>query len=113
MDQTTDLLNAKIQQRYRLPFELIMTPNRALKHITFEKLTTIPSGTKLYDVYAREKDQDSPKKLIGSITTTSRLTRSYWGDFKLFFRHIRRDSDLKKMGLKCPYMPAIEQFTKK
>ncbi len=97
----------------KFPFEIVMAPNKALRHITFEKLTKIPSGTKLYDVYAREKDQDSPKKLIGSIRSTSRLTRSNWGDLKLFFRHIRRDVDLKKMGLECPYLPAEEQYEKK
>lgn len=94
----------------KFPFEVVMTPNKLLKHIILEKLTSIPTGTKLYDVYAKHKDQDSPMKHIGSIVSTSKLTDSNWGDKRLFFQHERRDADLKKLNMKCPYMPARDQF---
>ncbi len=95
----------------KTPFEVIMRPNKNMIHVTLENLHTVPSGTKLYDVYAKESTHESPEKWIGSVTSTSRMTTSWWGDRKLFFQHIRRDDDLKKVfKLKCPYMPAQQQY---
>lgn len=95
----------------KVPFEVIFRPNKKLLPISLAKLGTVPSGTKLYDIYAKENDQDSPEQLIGSVTSTSELTTSMWGDRRLFFQHIRRDDELKKyFGTKCPYKPAMDQY---
>ncbi len=91
------------------PFEIRLRPNPALKHILYENLPSVPAGTKLYDVYARKDNLDSPLEKIGSITSTSKMTNSKWADEKMWFQHIRRDGDLKKKGLRCPYMPARNQ----
>lgn len=99
------------------PFEMILRPPSKFDFKKFEDLSDIPAGSKLYDVYAKEKEE-SPEKLIGSIQTTSEMTYSKWGDLKLFFQHIRREDDLKRLATKekdskiskrggaskCPYM---------
>lgn len=54
-----------------------------------DHLSSIPSGSTLYQVYGL----DAPKELggkeyhIGDLITTSLMTKSTWGDDHLFFRH--------------------------
>lgn len=54
-----------------------------------DQLSTIPSGSTLYQVYG----MDAPAELggkehyIGDLITTSAMTSSNWGDAHLFYRH--------------------------
>lgn len=88
----------------KFPFEMFLRPNPELSTITPETLSDIKSGTKLYDVYAKEKEGSAQKK-IGSITTTSKMTNSRYGDLKLFFQHQRREDDLARLekSRSCPF----------
>ena len=83
---------------------MFLRPNPELGNITPETLTDIKSGTKLYDVYAKEKE-DSAQKKIGTITTPSKMTNSRYGDLKLLFQHQRREDDLARLekSRSCPY----------
>jgi hypothetical protein len=51
-----------------------------------DDLARIPSGSKLWDVMAIERD-GAERVLIGSIVTTSRFVASQYGDEKIFFKH--------------------------
>ena len=75
------------------PFQLRLDPNPALTGTTFEKVPSIPAGTKLYDVYA-QANPDAPFNRIGAITTTSAFVVSTYGDEILFFQHQRFEEDL-------------------
>jgi len=61
-----------------------------------DQLMTVPSGTELYKVYAK----DGPTELggtethIANLVLTSSLTTSVWGDKHLFFRHQKMDDDV-------------------
>jgi len=85
----------------KFPYEMYLEGTSAMDGRLYEELEDIKAGTKMYNVYAKELNDDSPKKLIGSLTTTSHMTKSWYADRKLFFQHIRRDDDVKKL-LKCP-----------
>ncbi len=61
-----------------------MRPDKDLPHITLEILPSVREQS-FYVVYAKEDTQDSPEKLIRSVTSTSRMTTSWWGDKKLSF----------------------------
>ena len=56
----------------------------------------VPTGTKLFDVLALDepKEDGGVEKQIGEIWTTSKLTKSIWGDTRLFFKHFRFEEDL-------------------
>jgi hypothetical protein len=72
-----------------------MTPNPALtnefSHDFTEDfkdlLATIPSGTKLYSVYAIDEAVGGKQILIGNIVLQSTFTTSKFGDDYLFFKH--------------------------
>jgi len=91
----------------KFPFEMSLLPNPELDSVTLETLEGIKSGTKLYDVYAKENENSASKK-IGSITSTSKMTSSKYGDLKLFFQHQRREEDLERME-KCPFSGVKEE----
>ncbi len=85
----------KEAEKMKFPFELVLKPNPVLVK-QFEGidpaspandyLSKIPSGTKLYDIYARETPTSSVV-LIGRLTTTSEMISSRFGDTELFFQH--------------------------
>lgn len=86
------------------PYEIILFPNQQLKKRFANMLPTdedlehsllsIPEGTKIYDVHARATPS-SPTEPIGSMTITSKLMYSRFGDESLFFRHQKMEDDLK------------------
>jgi len=88
----------------KFPFEMFLRPNPKLGTETLETMVNLKSGTKLYDVYAKENEGSAQKK-VGSITTTSKMTNSKYGDLKLFFQHQRREEDLARLAKSgsCPY----------
>lgn len=79
----------------KFPFKLVFEPTADVNtkfsedytgtYFT-EQLKTIPSGTKLYNVYAVETP-DSAEVLIGQLVLTTQLTPSKFGDQYLFFKH--------------------------
>jgi hypothetical protein len=90
------------------PFELIFVPNAALKKVfpsqpysnddflAFAELD-IPQDTILFQVYAVASPLSlGPEVHLGSIKTTSKFTRSTFGDTRLFFRHEYMEHDFVK-----------------
>ena len=80
---------------------------------TFEQyLVTIPSGSKLFSIYAMDQPVELGGKdqLIGSFVTNSSLVTSYWGDEHMYFRHQRMDDDLKIRPEWEPYTPDAKVF---
>jgi len=81
-----------------VPSSVPSFPDEYIQPFT-EQLMTLPSGTELYKVYAK----DGPTELggtethIANLVLTSSLTTSMWGDKHLFFRHqnMADDVDLK------------------
>ena len=86
------------------PYSIRYQPNPALSYddpeytmTVFERMSAIPTGTVLYEVWAR----DAPSTLggfetkIAEIVTKSELTPSMWGDTKMYFRHTRHDDDFR------------------
>jgi len=94
----------------RVPFEVIFRPTRKMTKYTFETMKNVPKGTKLFDVIAIGGDETGREKWIGSITSTSDMTLSKYGDTKLWFQHVRREADLKNLNLACPYAPATMRY---
>ena len=75
---------------------------------TFEEyLATIPSGSKLFSIYAMDVPEElgGTEALIGSFVTDSQLVTSYWGDEHMYFRHQRMDDDLAILPDWKPYTP--------
>lgn len=67
--------------------------NDLLKH--FEDIAT---GTQLYDVFAYDSPKaraSNTKTKLGTLKTTSRCTRSLFGDKKLHFQHQRVEEDFE------------------
>ena len=54
-----------------------------------QDLASIPSGTKIFDIYAMDQPEElgGTEKLIGQMVSSSELTTSNWGDEHLYFRH--------------------------
>lgn len=57
-----------------------------------DQLTSIPSGTHLFDVYAQEQSHSSAAYL-GKLSTRSQCVRSLFGDRRLLFQHQRMEED--------------------
>jgi hypothetical protein len=53
-----------------------------------DELASIPPGTVIYQVYAREKDSTTEVH-IGDVRTTSRFVASSFGDRELHFEHVK------------------------
>lgn len=51
------------------------------------KLSELPIGTKLFDLYAKNPDSTNDLLLIGEITLDSPFIASKYGDEKIFFQH--------------------------
>lgn len=85
------------------PYELIFKPNPVLREQFVdaapseegleELVSSIPEGTKLYDVFARAEPQDVDLIRLGTLETTSEFLYSEFGDNELFFRHQRITDD--------------------
>jgi len=78
-----------------------MFPN-AYKGIPwYEQVKTIPEGTVLFEVWARnfpidqQKYPNSREEHIANIRLTSRMITSAFGDKRLFFKHEKMDLDFK------------------
>jgi len=76
-------------------------------------LSKIPVGTVLFDVYATESPTKTCKKLIGTITTTSTITPSLFGDEQLFFQHPDFHYDLDMHPEWTNYTPVWHTFGSK
>jgi hypothetical protein len=79
------------------PEQLILVPNQDLSfaqeaHEFREDLLSIPVGTKLYDIYAKE---GSGQRFLGYLETTSIVRASEFSDKKLFFKHNRVEDKAK------------------
>jgi len=57
-------------------------------------LTSIPKGTRLFNVVAKETPT-APWRTIGKAVTRSKSTTSHFGDTQLSFRHQRMEEDLR------------------
>ena len=81
--------------------------------VPFEQyLQTIPSGSKLFSIYAMDQPEElgGTEALIGSFVTDSTLVTSYWGDEHMYFRHQRMDEDLAIHPEWEPYTPNPKVF---
>eukprot|EP00811_Abedinium_folium_P003823 NODE_13516_length_1161_cov_3.708897.p1 GENE.NODE_13516_length_1161_cov_3.708897~~NODE_13516_length_1161_cov_3.708897.p1 ORF type:complete len:193 (-),score=36.52 NODE_13516_length_1161_cov_3.708897:4-582(-) len=80
------------------PFELIFKPlvtsmcNCHDYVSCMKNLATIEAGTPLFEVFALAAP-GAPRQSIGSITLTSKLTTSSFGDNQLFFQHQHMEDD--------------------
>jgi hypothetical protein len=82
------------------PFQLLLVPTDDMKSRfpdtysapLIDQLRTIPSGSTLYDIYAKA-DYDAPPTLIGSMVTTSEIESSSFADGKLFLKHQIMEED--------------------
>ena len=99
------------------PFEIMMEPTKELQDqfqdASFSEplpdmLARIPTGTKLYQVYAKE-GPDAALVLIGSFTTTSEFIGSEYGDKSLFFQHQRFEDDLKLKPEWASHFPDLQK----
>jgi len=65
-------------------------------HPFTEDLTSIPSGSTLYEVWALDKPSQlgGVEKHIGDLVLVSNITTSLWGDTSMFFRHQDMVEDL-------------------
>lgn len=83
------------------PFQLRLVPNDDLRNkyegydqfCSKNLLTSVPSGTKLWDVFAIGAPNDTDWTRIAELTTTSDIIYSKAGDKCLFFRHQRIEDD--------------------
>lgn len=83
------------------PWQLVFVPGTAVRGRfppTFDtyftkQLATLPVGTEVYEVWAKETPGAHPVE-IGSLQLTSRFTESNYGDTKLFFKHTTFDEDI-------------------
>lgn len=74
----------------------------------------VKSGTKLFDVFAQAQPDGQPggeEHQIGEIIMTSRLTKSLWGDTRLFFKHFRFEEDLAARPQWTPHVEDFERDT--
>lgn len=78
----------------RAPYQIIFKPAGIVKiaEDTSDdfrtELARVAPGTKLYEVYGREKDSQDLVR-IGALYTTSEIIASDYGDKQLFFQHSR------------------------
>ena len=106
------------------PFQLILEPAASLQTAfpdTYQKplidqLRSIPSGSLLYKVYAKDV-YDSIPELIGELVLTSPIESSVYADTRLFLKHQLMDEDLALRpdwtkvldvsvgGMECPSNP--------
>jgi len=89
------------------PYEILFEPTGDASFMDKAKtdaqllaeLETIPTRTRLFDVYAHaspDAKSKGDKVRIGSVRTSSECTRSLFGDQELYFRHVRMEEDIKK-----------------
>lgn len=84
---------ASVKEPYQIQYRAhgdLATKYANREHVDFRAvLRSIPPGTVIYDVFARESAADTTYAKIGEIKTTSWLVASGRGDAQLFFRHFR------------------------
>jgi hypothetical protein len=70
----------------------------------------IEQGAKLFDVYGRAsaRADDVTDIFLGTITTTSRMTRSTFGDTQLFFAHELMENDFRR---RPDWLPVLDVET--
>jgi len=85
------------------PFQLLFVPNADLQHGYSDNfvlslpdlLAQIPSGTRLYDVYALDTPNENEKaSILGSMVLDSQFVQSSYADTTLFFRHQQFEEDI-------------------
>jgi hypothetical protein len=95
----------QVESKPHYPSQLFLVPNSEIKfsedpHDFRKDLTTIPSGTQLFSIYAVDSQKNDDKligkpeyrqkaQIIGNLITTSEFVSSFYGDSQLFFRHQR------------------------
>jgi hypothetical protein len=102
------------------PFELQFEPTSAAKATQTDKkktnadmltaLSSIPQGTKLFDIYSFASPADKlagKKLLLGSLTTSSQCTTTLFGDDHLYFRHQRMEQDFALKPEWIKQMPSL------
>jgi hypothetical protein len=86
------------------PYSIRYQPNPALSYhdpeytmTVFDRMRAIPTGTVLYEVWARNKPSTlgGVERKIAEIVTKSEFTPSMWGDTRMYFRHTRHDDDFR------------------
>lgn len=84
--------------RGSFPFQLKFKPavssecNCKDYNTCLSNLASIPSGTKLFDVEAQASPHATPQH-IGTITLTSKVAQSQWGDEQFFIQHQNMEDD--------------------
>ena len=108
-----------IEEDVVFPFDIqfrptgeLSTPSDTYDQPLEEYFKTIPSGTKLYDIYATDKPVElgGVEQKIGELKTTSIISSSMFGDEKLLFRHVIYDDDLVYYPEWEPYVPNLKFF---
>ena len=74
-----------------------------------QQLASIPSGARLYDVYALDQPHGT-ELFVGTIQLIGALTRSKWADERLFFRHQKKENDLVKCPVWKQSIPTYQQI---
>jgi len=60
-------------------------------------LATVEPGTVVYEAFGAETDEHSDYGVkIGAVRLTSKVTRSAWADYRLFFKHSAKNSKHEK-----------------
>ena len=69
----------------------------------------MPAGQTLYKVYAMDKPVQlgGTEQLIGEINMDTQLVTSYWADEYMFFKHQRKDDDLRVHPEWQPFAPTL------
>lgn len=73
-----------------------------------DKLTAIPSGSHIFNVYARESPTATEEK-IAEIYTDSEMVTSLFGDEQLFFRHWTANFDFESNPEWEAFVPKYEE----
>jgi hypothetical protein len=104
----------------RFPYMLRFQPHREIATLCpvgftgflhhLDQLARIPSGARLYDVYAQDQPHGT-ELLVGTIQLVGALTRSKWADERLFFRHQKKEDDLAVCPLWKQAIPTYQQIT--
>merc|ERR1712136_516402 len=91
------------EENIKFPYQIYFVPNEELTQsfstiqvgeIT-SSLNSIPTNTKLYDLYCQATPESEERMFVGSIVTTSKMVSSRYGDENLFFKHQRLEDDFK------------------
>jgi len=99
------------------PFNLVIQGTKQVKNMYSDKfvtshlphlLSTIPSGTPLYNLWGEEPNK--APVFIGQIVLTSTFSSSHFGDKMLFFQHTRKEEDF---ALKPDWISVADEINTK